>query len=256
MRMEIPLLQVEGVTVSFDGFKALDNVSLTAVPTSVQVVIGPNGAGKSTLMDTIIGRVRPISGHVMFKGADMTRLPEYEIVRRGICRKFQTPGILPTLTVEENIAVAAKRSRSWLGSFHRSLNAAEQSRIDEILDIIGLRGKRQMRAAHLAHGAKQWLEIGMVVSSNGELLLLDEPAAGMTNQERGKTAELIKTLARRHSFIVIDHDMDFVEALDAPVSVLHMGRMLKQGSINEVRNDAQVQAVYLGRVEETELAKA
>jgi urea transport system ATP-binding protein len=254
--MDAPLLKVENVTVSFDGFKALDNVSLTAVPTSVQVVIGPNGAGKSTLMDTIIGRVRPVSGRVMFRGADMTRLPEYEIVRRGICRKFQTPGILPTLTVEENIAVAAKRSRGWLGAFRRSLSAAEQAHVNEILDIIGLRGKSKMQAAHLAHGAKQWLEIGMVVSSNGELLLLDEPAAGMTHQERGKTAELIKSLARRHSFIVIDHDMDFVEALEAPVSVLHMGRMLKQGTINEVRNDAQVQAVYLGRVEETELAQA
>jgi urea transport system ATP-binding protein len=254
--MDTPLLQVENVTVSFDWFKALDNVSLSAVPTSVQVVIGPNGAGKSTLMDTIIGRVRPVSGRVMFKGTDMVRLPEYEIVRRGICRKFQTPGILPTLTVEENVAVAAKRSRGWLGSFKRSLSAAERDHVREILDIIGLRGKSQMLAAHLAHGAKQWLEIGMVVSSSAELLLLDEPAAGMTQQERGKTAELIKSLARRHSFIVIDHDMDFVEQLKAPVSVLHMGRMLKQGSIDEVRNDAQVQSVYLGRVEEADLAQA
>jgi urea transport system ATP-binding protein len=254
--MDTPLLKVENITVSFDGFKALDNVSISAVPTSVQVVIGPNGAGKSTLMDTIIGRVRPVSGRVMFKGADMVRLPEYEIVRRGICRKFQTPGILPTLTVEENVAVAAKRSRGWLGSFKRSLSSAEQSHVNEILDIIGLRAKAGMLAAHLAHGAKQWLEIGMVVSSNAELLLLDEPAAGMTHQERGKTAELIKSLARRHSFIVIDHDMDFVEQLEAPVSVLHMGRMLKQGSIDEVRNDAQVQSVYLGRVEEAEIAQA
>jgi urea transport system ATP-binding protein len=252
--MDTPLLKVENITVSFDGFKALDNVSISAVPTSVQVVIGPNGAGKSTLMDTIIGRVRPVSGRVMFKGADMVRLPEYEIVRRGICRKFQTPGILPTLTVEENVAVAAKRSRGWLGSFKRSLSSAEQSHVNEILDIIGLRAKAGMLAAHLAHGAKQWLELGMVVSSNAELLLLDEPAAGMTHQERGKTAELIKSLARRHSFIVIDHDMDFVEQLEAPVSVLHMGRMLKQGSIDEVRNDAQVQSVYLGRVEEAEIA--
>ena len=254
--MDTPLLKVENVTVSFDGFKALDNVSLSAVPTSVQVVIGPNGAGKSTLMDTIIGRVRPVSGRVMFKGADMVRLPEYEIVRRGICRKFQAPGILPTLTVEENVTVSAKRSRGWMRSFKRSLSTAERDHVREILDIIGLSGKSQMLAAHLAHGAKQWLEIGMVVSSKAELLLLDEPAAGMTQQERGKTAELIKSLARRHSFIVIDHDMDFVEQLQAPVSVLHMGRMLKQGSIDEVRNDAQVQSVYLGRVEETDFAQA
>jgi urea transport system ATP-binding protein len=250
------LLEVENVTVSFDGFKALDDVSLTAAATGVQVVIGPNGAGKSTLMDTVIGRVRPVSGRVMFKGANVTRLPEYEIVRRGICRKFQTPGILLTLTVEENIILAARRSRGWVNSFRRSVTAAERDNVDRVLDIIGLSSKKQMLAAHLAHGAKQWLEIGMVVSSNADLLLLDEPAAGMTQQERTKTAGLIKDLARRHSFIVIDHDMDFVEELDAPVSVLHMGRMLTQGSIAEVRQNAQVQSVYLGRVKEAEVAQA
>lgn len=250
------LLEVENVTVSFDGFKALDNVSLTAVAASVQIVIGPNGAGKLTLMDTIIGRVRPVSGRVMFKGADVTRLPEYEIVRRGICRKFQTPGILPTLTVEENIILASRRSRGWANSFRKSLTTEEGDNVDRVLDIIGLASKKQMLAAHLAHGAKQWLEIGMVVSSSADLLLLDEPAAGMTHQERAKTARLIKDLAVRHSFIVIDHDMDFVEQLDAPVSVLHMGRMLKQGSIAEVRQNAQVQSVYLGRVAEAEVAQA
>src|SRR5271170_6707682 len=150
--MDAPLLKVENVTVSFDGFKALDNVSLSAAPTSVQVVIGPNGAGKSTLMDTIIGRVRPVSGRVMFKGADMVRLPEYEIVRRGICRKFQTPGILPTLTVEENVAVAAKRNRGWLSTLRRSISAAERARVSQILDLIALSDKRKMLAAHLAHG--------------------------------------------------------------------------------------------------------
>jgi urea transport system ATP-binding protein len=254
--MSDPLLQVENVTVSFDGFKALDNVSLSVMPTAVQIVIGPNGAGKSTLMDTIIGRVRPVSGRVMFKGADMTKLPEYEVVRRGICRKFQTPGILSTLTTEENLIIAAKRSRGWLSTLRRSISRTEQTRVNEILSLIGLREKRMMLAGHLAHGAKQWLEIGMVVASDGELLLLDEPAAGMTHQERSKTADLIKSLAAHHSFIVIDHDMDFVEQLAAPVSVLHMGRMLKQGTIEEVRNDPQVKSVYLGRVEESEIAYA
>ncbi len=252
--MSAPLLQVENITVSFDGFKALDNVSLSVMPTTVQIVIGPNGAGKSTLMDTIIGRVHPVSGRVMFKGADMTRLPEYEVVRRGICRKFQTPGILSTLTAEENLIIAAKRSRGWISTLRSSISEAEQTRVNEILSLIGLREKRGMIAGHLAHGAKQWLEIGMVVASDGELLLLDEPAAGMTHQERAKTAELIRSLATRHAFIVIDHDMDFVEQLAAPVSVLHMGRMLKQGSIEEVRNDPQVKSVYLGRVEESEIA--
>jgi urea transport system ATP-binding protein len=254
--MADPLLQVENITVSFEGFKALDGVSLTAMPTTVTVVIGPNGAGKSTLMDAIIGRVHPVSGRVRFKGEDITRLPEYEIVRRGICRKFQTPGILPSLTVEENVIVAAKRNRGWLSTLRRSISESERARVSQILDLIALSDKRRMLAAHLAHGAKQWLEIGMVVASDGELLLLDEPAAGMTHQERVKTADLIKSLAQRHAFVVIDHDMDFVEQLDAPVTVLHMGRMLRQGTIEEVRNDPQVQAVYLGRSEEETVADA
>jgi urea transport system ATP-binding protein len=254
--MADPLLQVENITVSFEGFKALDGVSLTVSPTTVEVVIGSNGAGKSTLMDAIIGRVHPVAGRVRFKGEEITRLPEYEIVRRGICRKFQTPGILPTLTVEENVIVAAKRSRGWISTLRTSISRSEAARVSEILDLIALSEKRKMLAAHLAHGAKQWLEIGMVVASEGDLLLLDEPAAGMTHQERAKTADLIAALAKRHAFIVIDHDMDFVEQLNAPVTVLHMGRLLRQGSIDEVRNDPQVQAVYLGRAEEGNLAHA
>jgi urea transport system ATP-binding protein len=254
--MAEPLLQVENITVSFEGFKALDGVSITAMPNTVAVVIGPNGAGKSTLMDAIIGRVHPVAGRVGFKGEDITRLPEYEIVRRGICRKFQTPGILPSLTVEQNVIVAAKRNRGWFSTLRRSISESESARVSEILDLIALSDKRKMLASHLAHGAKQWLEIGMVVASDGELLLLDEPAAGMTHQERGKTADLIKNLAQRHAFVVIDHDMDFVEQLDAPVTVLHMGRMLRQGTIEEVRNDPQVQAVYLGRSEEETVADA
>jgi urea transport system ATP-binding protein len=250
------LLRVEDITVSFEGFKALDCVSLSVMARTVQVVIGPNGAGKSTLMDAIIGRVRPVAGRVVFKGTDITSLPEYEVVRRGICRKFQTPGILPGLTVEENVVVAAKRRRGWFSTLRTSISAAEADRVEEILSLISLTEKRRMLAAHLAHGAKQWLEIGMVVASDGDLLLLDEPAAGMTQQERARTAELIRDLSQRHAFIVIDHDMDFVEQLDAPVSVLHMGRMLRQGTIEEVRNDPQVRAVYLGRAEEGKVAQA
>jgi urea transport system ATP-binding protein len=251
--MKEPLLRVENITVSFDGFKALDRVSLSAMPRSVQVVIGPNGAGKSTLMDVIIGRVRPLSGRIILKGADITRLPEYEVVRRGICRKFQTPGIMPNLTVEENIIVAAKRGRGWLSTFRTSISADERARVEEMLELIALREKRRMLAAHLAHGAKQWLEIGMVVASDCDLLLLDEPAAGMTHQERAKTAQLIRNLSQRRAFIVIDHDMDFVEQLDAPVSVLHMGRVIRQGTLEEVRGDPQVKAVYLGRAEESKV---
>jgi urea transport system ATP-binding protein len=254
--MAEPLLEVENITVSFEGFKALDGVNLKVFPTSVEVVIGSNGAGKSTLMDAVIGRVHPVAGSVRFKGEEITKLPEFEIVRRGICRKFQTPGILPTLTVEENVIVAAKRSRGWISGLRRSISRAEAARVSEILELIALSEKRRMVAAHLAHGAKQWLEIGMVVASDGDLLLLDEPAAGMTHQERAKTADLIKALAQRHAFVVIDHDMDFVEQLNAPVTVLHQGRLLRQGTIEEVRNDPQVQAVYLGRAEEDNVAHA
>lgn len=248
--MAAALLKVENVTVSFEGFKALDGVSLSMESNSVRVVIGPNGAGKSTLMDTIIGRVRPVSGRVMFKGADITRLPEYEIVRRGICRKFQAPGILESLSIEDNLTLAAKRRRGWTSSFRTSISREEARRVDRILDMIGLRERRRNLAAHLAHGAKQWLEIGMVVASDAELLLLDEPAAGMTQREREQTARLVKELAQNHACIVIDHDMDFVEQLQAPVNVLHQGRMLRYGTFEEVRNDPQVAAVYLGRVAE------
>ncbi len=250
--MSDSLLQIDNVTVSFQGFKALDSVSFSLAPGSMRTIIGPNGAGKSTLMDTIIGRVRPVSGRILYKGSDITRLPEYEVVRRGICRKFQTPGILPTLTVEENIIVAAKRHRAWFKALRTHITAAECDRVEEILDLIVLREKRRMLAAHLAHGAKQWLEIGMVVASDAELLLLDEPAAGMTHQEREKTANLIKRLIGRCAFVVIDHDMDFVEQLNAPVSVLHMGRILCEGTIDEVRSNSQVKSVYLGRSLEAE----
>ena len=249
-------LNVENVTVSFDGFKALDDLSFTMERGAVRVLIGPNGAGKSTLLDTIIGRVKPASGRIVFKGEDLVRLPEYEVVRRGICRKFQAPGVLESLTTEENIAIAARRNRGWWRALTSALAPAERARVDEILATTGLKNKRGLLARHLAHGEKQWLEIGMVMASDAELLMLDEPAAGMTHQEREQTAALIRRLAGQHAFIVIDHDMDFVEQLAAPVSVLHMGRMLTEGTVDQVRRNPQVAAVYLGRVEESQLAYA
>jgi urea transport system ATP-binding protein len=245
----VPLLSVEDVTVSYDGFKALDGVSLTVEPGSIEVLVGPNGAGKSTLLDTIIGRVRPTGGRVCFKDADLRALAEHEIVRRGICRKFQAPGVLEALTIEDNLAVAAKRDRRSWRAFASKPAPAERARVDEVLAIIGLEAKRHESAGSLAHGEKQWLEIGIVVASDAELLLLDEPAAGMTHAEAEATAALIRRLSGQHAFIVIDHDMDFVEQLAAPVSVLHMGRMLMRGSVDEVRRDPQVAAVYLGRPE-------
>jgi urea transport system ATP-binding protein len=250
------LLSVESVTVSFDGFKALDDLSFSVAAGVCHVLIGPNGAGKSTLLDAIIGRVRPTSGHVLFKGADLVKVPEYEIVRRGICRKFQTPGVLDALTIEDNLRVAATRNRGAWHSLSSSTSAAERARVDEVLEIIGLASRRRDLAAELAHGMKQWLEIGMVVASDADLLLLDEPAAGMTHQEAEATARLIRSLTGQHSFIVIDHDMDFVEQLSAPVSVLNMGRMLAHGTVDEIRRNAEVQAVYLGRAREGDVARA
>ncbi len=254
--MTASLLDVEDLTVDFDGFKALDGMSLHLEPNSVRVLIGPNGAGKSTLCDAIIGRVHPTSGKVVFKGKNITSLPEYEIVRKGICRKFQTPGVLENLTVAENLALSARSRRECWRSFGWTLSGEARLRVEETLELIGLTEKRNQLAGELSHGQKQWLEIGMVVASDADVLLLDEPAAGMSHGEAAQTAELIRRLSLRHSFLVIDHDMTFVAQLEAPVSVMHMGRMLKEGTLEEVRNDPQVAAVYLGRVKEVARACA
>jgi urea transport system ATP-binding protein len=250
MSAATPLLEVDHVTVSYDGFKALNDLSFSMEAGSVHVLVGPNGAGKSTLLDTIIGRVRPTQGRIVFKGEDISAVPEFRIVQRGICRKFQTPGVLDALTVEANVLVAATGDRRSWRSFTTRRSPAERERVEEVLDTIGLRAKRALPAAQLAHGERQWLEIGMVVASNADLLLLDEPAAGMTHHEAELTAKLIRRLAGAHAFIVIDHDMDFVEQIAAPVSVLHMGRMLAQGSVEDIRVNPQVAAVYLGRAVE------
>ena len=245
-----PILRVENVTVDFDGFKALTDVSLALTPGELRILIGPNGAGKSTLCDTIIGRVRPTSGAIIFKDQPITTLAEQEIVRRGICRKFQTPGVLPTLTVIENLALASRRDRAWWRSFGTGIPAAERAAADAILEKIGLADRRDVIAADLAHGEKQWLEIGMVVATDADLLLLDEPTAGMGPQDTQRTAELILSLLGRHAVLVIDHDMSFVEALNGTVTVLHMGQILKEGSVAEIRADPEVTAVYLGRADD------
>jgi len=243
------LLSVDGVTVDFDGFKALNGFSMTLDRGTLRVLIGPNGAGKSTLCDTIIGRVRATSGHVYFKGEDITHLPEYQIVQRGICRKFQTPGVLPGLTVLDNLLIAAHRERRWWRSLTSAASPAERARADEVLEKVGLAERRDMLACELAHGEKQWLEIGMVVATDADLLLLDEPTAGMGPAETSKTAQLIHSLLGRHAVLVIDHDMSFVEQLGGRVTVLHQGQFLKEGSVAQIRQDPDVAAVYLGRSE-------
>jgi urea transport system ATP-binding protein len=251
-----PFLRVENLTVSFDGFKAVDGMNLSIEPNQVRVLIGPNGAGKSTLLDAIIGHVHPAGGKVIFKGQNITRLPEYKIVRRGICRKFQTPGTLEGLTVFENLALAARNRRGCFNAMKPGRTTEERAHVEEILGLINLKDKRSILARELAHGQKQWLEIGMVVASNADLLLLDEPAAGMSHGEAEQTAELIRRLTTWHSFLVIDHDMSFVAQLDAPVTVLHLGRFLMEGTLEEVRGDPRVRAIYLGREKGDDRARA
>ena len=251
-----PILMMEDVTVDFDGFKALTSVNLTLTAGTLRILIGPNGAGKSTLCDTIIGRVRPTSGKITFKDQVITALPEQEIVRRGICRKFQTPGVLPTLTVYENLLVSARKDRSWWRSFTNSAPAAEIASAESILEKIGLSDRRDIVAADLAHGEKQWLEIGMVVATDADLLLLDEPTAGMGPQDTQRTAQLILSLLGRHAVLVIDHDMSFVEALNGYVTVLHQGQILKEGTVAEIRADPEVTAVYVGRSDDDDAAEA
>jgi urea transport system ATP-binding protein len=245
---------MEHVTVDFDGFKALTDVSISLTPGDLRILIGPNGAGKSTLCDTIIGRVRPTSGTITFKDQVITTLPEQEIVRRGICRKFQTPGVLPTLTVMENLLVSARKNRAWWRSFTTGTPADETEKARDILAKIGLEDRKNIIAADLAHGEKQWLEIGMVVATDADLLLLDEPTAGMGPQDTQRTAELILSLLGRHAVLVIDHDMSFVEALNGYVTVLHQGQILKEGTVAEIRADPEVTAVYLGRSDDDDPA--
>jgi urea transport system ATP-binding protein len=252
--MAEPLLDIQDVHVTFDGFRAIDGITLQIFPRTARVIIGPNGAGKSTLLDTVIGRTRATRGRVLFRGQDVTRLPEHRIVRAGICRKFQTPGVLEQMTVYDNLAVAARRAKQWWAHFRVALDAAERARVDEVLVEIGMAENRDRRAAELAHGEKQWLEIGMVLASDAELVLLDEPTSGMTPAETDRTAALIRRLAERHTVVVIDHDMAFVEKLAAPVTVLHQGRIFKQGDIQSLRDDPDVIAIYLGRARRTDRA--
>jgi urea transport system ATP-binding protein len=241
-------LYLDGVNVSFDGFKAINNLSLCIEPGEMRAIIGPNGAGKTTMMDIITGKTRPDSGTVLFNNKiDLTQYDEAEVANLGVGRKFQKPSVIESLTVFENLELSLKGSRSiWQALFHR-LNHEGLSKINDILELISLNEKRDHMAANLSHGQKQWLEIGMLISQEPELLLIDEPAAGMTDEETMKTAELFKKLAKNHSLVVVEHDMDFIAALECKVTVLHEGSVLAEGSLETVQNNQKVIEVYLGR---------
>jgi urea transport system ATP-binding protein len=243
-----PVLYLDGVTVSFDGFKALDGLSLIVDPGELRCIIGPNGAGKTTMMDVITGKTRPDSGEAHFGNSnDLTRLSEPEIARAGIGRKFQKPTVFRNHTVLENLDVALKTDKRVASTLRARRTPAQEQRIDEVLGLVGLRHKTDEKADLLSHGEKQWLEIGMLLVQDPLLLLLDEPVAGMTDEETARTGDLLQSLAGKHSLVVVEHDMHFVESIARKVTVLHEGRLLAEGTLDVVREDPRVVEVYLGR---------
>jgi urea transport system ATP-binding protein len=242
------LLYLDGVTVSFDGFKALDGLSLVVDTGELRTIIGPNGAGKTTMMDVITGKTRPDSGQVFFAGiTDLSKLDEAAIANLGIGRKFQKPTVFENLSVFENLELALKSDRGTWRTLFAVLDREQRYRIADTLATIGLAGRADEYAGALSHGQKQWLEIGMLLMHDQRLLLLDEPVAGMTDRETEETAALILTLARERTIVVVEHDMAFVRSLGARVTVLHEGSVLAEGSIDHVQNDQRVIEVYLGR---------
>jgi urea transport system ATP-binding protein len=242
-----PILYIEDLNVSFDGFKAINNLNLYVDAGELRCVIGPNGAGKTTMMDIITGKTRPDSGSAFFgQKIDLLRLSEPEIAEIGIGRKFQKPTVFEHHTVFENLELAMAGDKRVFPTLFARLSAAQRERIDEVLGIIGLTGHVNRPAGALSHGQKQWLEIGMLLMQDPLLLLVDEPVAGMTHQEMDRTAELLLSLQGRHSVVVVEHDMDFVRSIAKRVTVLHQGSVLAEGSMDEVQNDPRVVEVYLG----------
>ncbi|MDX1695051.1 MAG: urea ABC transporter ATP-binding protein UrtD [Ketobacteraceae bacterium] len=245
---EKDILYVSGVSVSFDGFKALNSLSLLVKEGELRAIIGPNGAGKTTMMDVITGKVRPDSGKCLFKQKiDLTQHDEAEIANLGIGRKFQKPTVIESLTVFENLELALEGPRTVMSSLFHRLSTQRREKIDTTLETISLTDKRHDLGGSLSHGQKQWLEIGMLLIQEPDLLLVDEPAAGMTDHETEVTAELLKSIAGERSVVVVEHDMDFIKALQSPVTVLHEGSVLAEGSLEAVQNNERVIEVYLGR---------
>jgi urea transport system ATP-binding protein len=242
------ILTLEGVNKTFDGFKAINDLNLYMDEGELRVIIGPNGAGKSTMLDIITGRTRPDKGKVEFgRDTDLTKLNEYQINRLGIGRKFQTPSVYVDHTVFENIWLSLEGSRTVWSTLFSRITTAQRDRIHDVLKTVGLAEKLNTKAGALSHGQKQWLEIGMLLAQNPKLLLVDEPAAGMTDEETHKTGELLMSLAGKHSIIVIEHDMVFVRQIARTVTVLHQGHVLCEGTVDEVQADERVIEVYLGR---------
>ena len=240
------LLAVEGLTVSFDGFRAVDDLSFYLDRGEIRVVIGPNGAGKTTVLDLICGRTHATAGSIKFEGAELTRMKEHQIVRAGVGRKFQTPSIYEDLTVFENLELSFPRGRSVFGALAFRRDSEVSGQVEEVARSVFLHDHLDRPADILSHGQKQWLEIGMLLIQDPALLMLDEPVAGMSVSERAKTAELLRRIIQRRSVLVIEHDMGFVESIADKVMVLHQGRVISEGSIAHVKADRRVVDVYLG----------
>ncbi len=241
------VLYVEGISVSFDGFKALNDLNLYIRNGELRCIIGPNGAGKTTMMDVITGKTKPDAGTAFFgQSMDLTRMTEYEIASAGIGRKFQKPTVFPAHTVFENLELAMHCDKRVWASLFASLSSEQQDHILDVLHTIMLTEQVNLPAKNLSHGQKQWLEIGMLLMQNPRLLLVDEPIAGMTHQETERTAELLTSLAGKHSVVVVEHDMEFVRSIAKTVTVLHEGHVLAEGSMEEVQNNPKVIEVYLG----------
>jgi urea transport system ATP-binding protein len=248
MTKQHTILYLDGVSVAFDGFRAINNLSLTLGKGEMRAIIGPNGAGKTTMMDIITGKTRPDIGEVYFDGEhDLTMLDEADIANFGIGRKFQKPTVFEMHAVEDNIALSLRGERGVFAALFDIRTAEEQSRIDKILKTVRLDGRRDEKAANLSHGQKQWLEIGMLLAQDPKLLLVDEPVAGMTDAETEETGRLLKEIAQTHSVIVVEHDMHFVRGLDVKVTCLHEGSVLSEGTLDYVSSDQRVIEVYLGR---------
>jgi urea transport system ATP-binding protein len=241
------ILYLEDISVSFDGFKAINNLNMYIREGELRCIIGPNGAGKTTMMDIITGKTRPDSGSASFgRNIDLLRLSEPDIAQAGIGRKFQKPTVFEFHSVFENLELSMAGDKRVWPTLVASLTGLQRDRIDEVLKIIGLQENSKQLAGSLSHGQKQWLEIGMLLMQNPKLLLVDEPVAGMTHQEMDRTAELLTALAGDHSVVVVEHDMDFVRSIARTVTVLHQGSVLAEGSMDEVQNDKKVVEVYLG----------
>lgn len=245
--MKEKILEIEDVTVSFDGFKALNHLNFSLDVGELRVIIGPNGAGKTTFLDVITGKTKPTTGRVIFKGRNLRSLSEHQIARLGIGRKFQTPRIYLNLTPRENLEITSNRHKNVFGTLFGHSSSAERNTIVGLLETVGLSASADIPATKLSHGEKQRLEIGMLVAQSPDLLLVDEPVAGLTDEETENVGNLLLALAQSHSIMVIEHDMEFVRQIAQKVTVLHQGSVLKEGTMDEVQSDPHVIEVYLGQ---------